>query len=153
MVVLFALYQLRAVAGQWDVLPRELERKTDFVPYWPASWHMFTLKATHNIVYSFEHRMLGGEWQRTPMEEYLPFRWCHGHRWERGSLKRSRRLRRPFIWLACDRTGAHEVRVIRESWRITPGQQAQPPKRYDKQTLDGAACDRVPPPKASGRVL
>lgn len=126
-----------------------LTRQTLFM----AEWDMFTFIVKTHAVYHFEH-WDGAAWVTTPMERWFPFQYCHGARWNRSTLRKSRLVRETFLVAACRKTGAERVRAVREGWRVTPGQYEQPHRDYDVDVLETLSCDRADRvPVATGVVL
>jgi hypothetical protein len=126
-LVLFGAWELVCWSDNVQLLTGQHRRFSAWT--WPATWQMFTRKATWQESLTFEGRY-GTEWVRLPMEEWLPSRWESGWRWEAAGQKQEMR---PFLVYACEASGAAEVRVVRHLWkrRLGSADQSERDPRVD----------------------
>jgi len=118
--------------------------------FWFARWKMFTGLSTYHTVPEFQGRSHehGMEWETLPMDEWYPARWESGYRWERPPVYKLARLQDAFLNLACERSGAQEVRMILHRWKATLGQREQPKRKYTKKQIRTFVCgDEIRRPK------
>lgn len=104
---------------------------------WPATWHMFTARATRQARFTFEGRY-GERWLRLPMEEWHPAAWESGYRWVRASGSATRLG--PFLKAACESSGAERTRFVRETWRRRPETATQPAVKVDREVEAEIRC-------------
>jgi hypothetical protein len=138
--------QYRDLGLDWR--PSEMVGKNVF---WFARWKMFTGLSTYHTVPDFQGRsfedstQLMGEWTSLPMAEWYPARWESGYRWERPAAYNRSNVQVKFLELACERSGATQVRLVLRKWKATLGQREQPIKRYSEKALGVLPCDRKGP--------
>jgi hypothetical protein len=135
LLVIFAAWEVLCFSDNVQLLLGETRRLPALT--WPATWQMFTSKATRQESLGFEGRY-GEVWVPLPMHEWLTARWESGYRFERASNSGSRL--RPFLVYACEHSGADEVRLRRRAWRRVLGAALQPEKDTKVETRGSRRC-------------
>lgn len=119
-LALFAGWELLCFSDNLQRLEKSPQRFPGVT--WPATWQMFTFKASGQESLAFEGRF-GSVWVPIPMEEWYPARWESGYRWEAAASQKARL--QPFLQVACERSGATETRMVRHVWKRTLATAAQ----------------------------
>ena len=114
--------------------------------FWFARWKMFTGLARYHTSAEFqgkffdEDTQLMSGWAHLPMDEWYPARWESGYRWERPAVYKRPNVQVKFLELACERSGAKVVRMLKHRWRATLGQREQPMRKYTVEELGVLDC-------------
>lgn len=120
--------------------------------FWPSRWRMFNGYSTKGSAYLLEFDS-GDGWEPLDMTKHYPFEWCHGPRWQRSDMKRSRSYRRPFLAAACTHVEAPRVRMIRKTWKLKLGTfQPTPPPSAKVGEIEIWNCSK-PAPNPGGVVF
>jgi len=116
--------------------------------FWFARWKMFTGLSRYHTVPEFQGRTFDertqvmSEWTSLPMEEWYPARWESGYRWERPAVYTRPNVQVKFLELACERSGASVVRLLKHRWKATLGQRDQPKRNHKIEELGVLDCRR-----------
>ena len=120
--------------------------------FWPTRWRMFNGYSSKGRYFQIEYDTPDG-WVSLDLAQHYPFQWCHGHRWQRGEMKKRASFRRPFLAAACTHVETPRVRMVQKKWRLKPGRfQPTPPASAKSTPLEVWECSK-PAPDPGGVVF
>lgn len=126
--------------------------------FWFARWKMFTGLARYHTAAEFQGKFFDpntqvvSDWTFLPMDEWYPARWESGYRWERPAVYNRPNVQVKFLEVACERSGATTVRMLKHRWKATLGQREQPKKKYKIEELGVLDCRRRSSPAKGVRL-